>query len=167
MAEISLPGAENQGGKIRAKKHSTTIDMTPMVDLAFLLLTFFILTTTMLRTTIITLTMPEPVKDQSKLPMLNEKNAFSIVLAKNNKIYWWIGLEQPASPTNYSKEGIRKILLKQHAANPDLMILIKPMRNSRYENIVDILDEVEIANIKRYGIVEVSQEDQARISARD
>ena len=46
MAELSQSSAaENAGGKVRAKKQSTKIDMTPMVDLAFLLLTFFILTT--------------------------------------------------------------------------------------------------------------------------
>ena len=138
--------------------------MTPMVDLAFLLLTFFILTTTFLKPTIMPLTMPAPVKDPDRLP-LQAKNAFNVVLAEHNNIYWWIGLEAPALTTNYSKEGIRKILLEESKANPDLMVLIKPMDKSRYENIVDILDEVAIANITRYAIVEVTQEDEAKITS--
>ncbi len=137
--------------------------MTPMVDLAFLLLTFFILTTTFLKPSIISLTMPEPVEDPARLPLLKEKNAFSVVLAEDNKIYWWIGLDAPASPTNYSKDGMRKILLEQSKANRDLMVLIKPMDNSRYENMVDILDEVVIANITRYAIVEFTEDDKAKI----
>lgn len=134
-----------------------------MVDLAFLLLTFFILTTTFLKPSIISLTMPEPVEDPARLPLLKEKNAFSVVLAEDNKIYWWIGLDAPASPTNYSKDGMRKILLEQSKANRDLMVLIKPMDNSRYENMVDILDEVVIANITRYAIVEFTEDDKAKI----
>ena len=165
MAELSQrSAAENAGGKVRAKKQSTKIDMTPMVDLAFLLLTFFILTTTFLKPTIIPLTMPEPVKEPGQLPLLKAKNAFSVVLAEQNRIYWWIGLEAPASPTNYSKEGIRKVLLQEGNANPDLMVLIKPMEKSRYENMVDILDEVEIANITRYAIVEITEEDKAKVA---
>jgi biopolymer transport protein ExbD len=165
MAELSQrSAAENAGGKVRAKKQSTKIDMTPMVDLAFLLLTFFILTTTFRKPYIKPLTMPEPVEHPQQLQMLKARNAFSVVLAEHNKIYWWIGLEAPAAPTNYSKEGIRKILLEQSAANPDLMVLIKPMEKSRYENMVDILDEVDIADITRYAIVEVTEEDRAKVA---
>ena len=138
--------------------------MTPMVDLAFLLLTFFILTTTFLKPSVLSLTMPEPPEDPSELPLLQAKNAFNVVLAEHNKIYWWIGLEAPASPTNYSKEGIRKILLEESQSNPDLMVLIKPMSKSRYENIVDILDEVVIADITRYAIVEVTEDDKERVA---
>lgn len=168
MPEISQTrAAENAGGKIRAKKKSTKIDMTPMVDLAFLLLTFFVLTTTLIKPSIISLTMPEPVEHPDRQPMLIDKNAFSVVLAEHNEIYWWIGLKESASPTNYSKDGIRKVLLEQSRANPDLMVLIKPMGKSRYENMVDILDEVEITNITRYAIIDLTEEDEARIPEKD
>lgn len=167
MAELSQSnGIENAGGKVRAKKQSTKIDMTPMVDLAFLLLTFFILTTTFLKPSIMPLTMPEPVEDPVRLPLLQEKNALSVVLAENNKIYWWIGLEAPALATNYSKDGIRKVLLVRSRANPELMVLIKPMEKSRYENMVDILDEVNIANITRHAIVKLSEDEKAKIGAK-
>ena len=163
MAEISQNSSSDKGGKVRTKKRSTRIDMTPMVDLAFLLLTFFILTTTFNKPNVLQLTMPEPVQDSTRIPMLMDKNAFSVVLAEHNKIYWWIGLDETASLTNYSKHGLRKLLLEQSKANPDLMVLIKPMDKARYENMVDILDEVEIANISRYAIVDFTEADKARI----
>lgn len=167
MAEISQSsGAEKAGGKIRSKKQSTKIDMTPMVDLAFLLLTFFILTTTFNKPGIMKLTMPEPVTDSTRLPLLKDKNAFSVVLAEGNKLYWWIGLDESPSSTNYSKDGIRKVLLEQSKSNPDLMVLIKPMEKARYENMVDILDEMEIANITRYAIVDFTETDKEKIAGR-
>lgn len=135
--------------------------MTPMVDLAFLLLTFFILTTTLSGLRIMELTMPEPVKDPSKAALLEAKNAFSLVLAEDNTIYWWIGLEGPAQTSNYSKDGIRQVLLEHQRANPQLMVLIKAKDHARYENMVDILDEVRIANIHRYAIVEYTTYDES------
>lgn len=137
--------------------------MTPMVDLAFLLLTFFLLTTTFSKPHVMRLTMPEPVKDPRELPLLRAENAFNLVLAENNKLYWWIGVEASAELTNYSKDGIRRILLERSLANPHLMVLIKPRDDARFENIVDILDEVEIANITRYAIVDFTDNDRARI----
>lgn len=164
MAEISSNSAsDNAGGKVRAKKLSTKIDMTPMVDLAFLLLTFFLLTTTFQKPYVMPLTMPEPVDDPTKLPELNARNAFSIVLAEDNKIYWWIGLDEEAKLTNYSHKGIRKIILEETRANPDLMLLIKPMAKSTYANVVDMLDEVTITNVSRYAIVKVEEEDREKL----
>lgn len=164
MAEISSSSVSDKaGGKVRAKKLSTKIDMTPMVDLAFLLLTFFLLTTTFHKPYVMPLTMPEPVDDPSKLPQLSAKNAFSIVLAEGNKIYWWIGLDEEPKLTNYSKNGIRKIIFEETKANPDLMLLIKPMSKSTFANVVDMLDEVKITNVSRYAIVKLENEDKARL----
>jgi biopolymer transport protein ExbD len=164
MAEISSGNPQNSaGGKVRSKKQSTKIDMTPMVDLAFLLLTFFILTTSFMKPYILPLTMPEPLKIDDQPQVLNAENAFSLVLAPHNKIYWWIGIEGPAAATNYSNDGLRKILLQQVGINPNLMVLIKPMDKSKYENMVDVLDEVHITKISRYAIVDFTKDDRAII----
>lgn len=164
MGELTANNSShNARGKVRAKKKSTRTDMTPMVDLAFLLLTFFLLTTTFNKPTVLNITMPEPVKDPSKRAELKAENAFNLVLAEDNKLYWWIGLDASAQIANYSKDGIRKILLERSKDNPKLMVLIKPMDKARYENMVDILDEVEIANISRYAIIEFTEDDKARI----
>ena len=161
MAEISQSSsAKNAGGKVRARKQSTRIDMTPMVDLAFLLLTFFILTTTFNKVRILPLTMPEQVKDP---PKINDENVLNLVLADDNKVYWWIGLNASAALTNYSKDGVRKILLERRKANPGLMVLIKPRDNASFANMVDILDEMEITNMSRFAIVDFTEDDKSRI----
>ena len=169
MAEISQGGGgghKKGGGKVRAKKQSTKIDMTPMVDLACLLLTFFILTTTFNKPKTMEVTMPDKVTDEKEQTKINENDILNLVLGENDKIYWWIGLTPPAEVTNFSKNGVRKLLLEHNKANPKLMVLIKPRENSRYENMVDILDEMEITGMPRYAIVEINEEDETRISAK-
>src|SRR5688500_20366077 len=116
MAEIQQGGGggHKKGGKVRAKKQSTKIDMTPMVDLAFLLLTFFILTTTFNKPKTMEVNMPDKVDKPEDQTKINEKDILNLVLAEDNKIFCWIDLEPPVSITNYSKDGWRKILLEQH-----------------------------------------------------
>lgn len=168
MAEISQGGGgghKKGGGKVRVKKASTKIDMTPMVDLAFLLLTFFILTTTFNKPKTMEVNMPDKVQDEKEQTKINEKDILNLVLSENNKIYWYIGLTPPVTTTNYGKDGVRKVLLEQNRANPKLMVLIKPEDKSKYENMVDILDEMEITNTKRYAIVEYTPDDKTIIAA--
>lgn len=166
MAEISDSGGDHggkKGGKVRAKKQSTRVDMTPMVDLAFLLLTFFILTSTFNKSKTMEVTMPDKVTKEEEQTKINENDILNLVLAENDKIYHWIGLTPPATVTNYSKDGVRKLLLESMRANPKLMVLIKPKDESRYNNMVDILDEMDITNMKRYAIVEFTPDDKTII----
>jgi biopolymer transport protein ExbD len=167
MAEVSQGGGgghKKGGGKVRAKKQSTKIDMTPMVDLAFLLLTFFILTSTFNKPKTMEVTMPDKVDNPEEQTKINENDILNLVLAEDDKIYWWIGLTPPAEVTDYSKNGVRKIVLEHNKANPKLMVLIKPKDESRYNNMVDILDEMEITATKRYAIVEFTPDDRTIIS---
>ena len=166
MAEISDSGGGGhgkKGGKVRSKKQSTRVDMTPMVDLAFLLLTFFILTSTFNKSKTMEVTMPDKVTKEEEQTKINENDILNLVLAENDKIFYWTGLTPPAEVTNYSKDGVRKLLLERIRANPKLMILIKPKDESRYNNMVDILDEMEITNMKRYAIVEFTPDDKTII----
>jgi biopolymer transport protein ExbD len=167
MAEISQGGGggKKKGGKVRAKKMSTKIDMTPMVDLAFLLLTFFILTTTFNKPKTMEVTMPDKVVDEKEQTKINENDILNLVLAEDNKIFWWIGLNPPVETTNYAPDGVRKVLLEHMKANPKIMILIKPKDESKYENMVDILDEMDITAMKRFAIVEFSDDDKTIIAA--
>jgi biopolymer transport protein ExbD len=166
MAEVSQGGGggHKKGGKVRAKKQSTKTDMTPMVDLAFLLLTFFLLTTTFNKPKTMEVVMPDKVDDETEQTKINERDILNLVLAENNKIFWWIGLEPPINETNYSADGVRKVVLEHTRANPKMMVLIKPKDESRYENMVNILDEMDITDTKRYAIVEYTDDDTAIIT---
>jgi biopolymer transport protein ExbD len=163
MAEIQGGGGEGgkKGGKIRSKKSSTRIDMTPMVDLAFLLLTFFILTTTLSKPTTMEITMPEKPKENDKQPEVNEKKVLTLVLGANDKVYWYVGITEPqAKRTDFSKDGIRKVLLEKKAEIRDMIVLIKAMDESKYKDMVDVLDEITITNIQRFAIVDITPADK-------
>ena len=165
MAEIQEKGGGGKGGKQRAKKASTRIDMTPMVDLGFLLLTFFILTTTFAKPQTMEINMPvKPATEEQQTP-LKASNALTLLLGENDKIYWYAGLpDAPAAPgvqiTDYSAGGLRKILLERTKTNPKLVVLIKPMEEARYKNLVDVLDEMNITDTSKYAIVDVDPRDE-------
>ncbi len=162
MAEIAQGGGGGKkDGKVRSKKTSTRIDMTPMVDLAFLLLTFFILTTTLQKPQTMEITMPEKLKEDDKQPEVNEKKVLTLVLGSNDKVYWYVGITEPeAKRSDFSKDGIRKVLLQKKSEIRDMIVLIKAMDESKYRNMVDILDEMAIDNIQRFAIVDITAADK-------
>lgn len=164
MAEISQGGGKKDG-KVRSKKTSTRIDMTPMVDLAFLLLTFFVMTTTLNKPQTMEITMPEKPKVEDKQPMVNEKRVLTLILGGNDKIYWYLGITDPkVELTNFSNDGVRKVLLRENTQIKEMVVLIKPSDESKYKNVVDILDEMNISNIARFALVDITAMDKELIN---
>ncbi len=163
MGEVN--GAQQEKGKgngilKKSSKLTPRVDMTPVVDLAFLLLTFFMLTTTFIKPQIMELKLPEEREDINQ-PKVSEKRVMSVILDGNNKIYWYMGLTDPeVKETDYTPDGLREILLEQNKMIDKMFVLIKPSDRSTYENLVDILDEIEISSIERYALVDMELEDE-------
>lgn len=168
MAEIQPKGGGEKGGKKRSKKQSTKIDMTPMVDLGFLLLTFFILTTTFAKPQTMEINMPVKTDKIEEQSALKASNALTLIADENDQLFWYAGLpDAPTEPgvqlTDYSANGLRKILLDKRS-NENLMVLIKQTDKSRYKNMVDVLDEMNITGIRKYAIIDVSTQDEKLIA---
>jgi len=164
MGEVSTQKKEAGGGKGKpaAKKLSTRVDMTPVVDLAFLLLTFFMLATTFIKPQVMELILPEKNTEDISQPKVNEKKVLNVILSGEDKIYWFVGLTAPqVNESDYTSTGIRKVMQEQNALIEKMIILIKPDENSTYENLVDILDELEITGMTRYALVDYTAEDKA------
>lgn len=125
MAEIAdSGGGHGKGGKKRAKKQSTRVDMTPMVDLAFLLLTFFVLTSTFSKPKSMELSLPADPPPGSPPPP-EVKNGVTFLLTKDDKIFYYAGQFYAAGndkgmpptvlkETNFSKEGLHTLLSEQN-----------------------------------------------------
>ncbi len=190
MAEIADNGGggHDKGGKKRPKKGSTRIDMTPMVDLGFLLLTFFVMTTTFSKPKVMSLVYPPKMDDQPiERPKVN--NGISFLLTKD-KIYYYTGEfygpgNKDGKPvtqlqeTTFGPQGVRTLLAKLnsyvisnkkgldskfHAKSLDekkykemlsklqtdrdaLKVLIKTDDKATCENFVNLIDELEIAQV--------------------
>lgn len=117
MAELQTGGGDS-GGKKRAKKQSTRVDMTPLVDLAFLLLTFFVLTSTFSKPKVLRMIFPEKLKDPINQKVPEVKNGLTILLTENNRVFYYNGAldkNTVLTETDYSKDGIRKVLVERNA----------------------------------------------------
>ena len=111
MAEISDSGGGHKGGKKRAKKQSTRIDMTPMVDLAFLLLTFFVLTATFSKPKSMELTFPAPLPPDQKVDEI--KKGITILLSKENRIFYYEGQFRAADDDKGKKTNLSELDFSQ------------------------------------------------------
>lgn len=177
MAEVnSNAGSNRHPGNVRCKKLSTRIDLTPMVDLGFLLITFFIFTTTLSEPKVLKLIMPPDESSE-----IGESAALTIIPAGKNEIFYYHGdltnaLKQGAfGHTNYSlSNGIGDIIRKKQVAmdriksgfRKDLMLIIKPSEDSKYENLINLLDEVLINDVPHYAIVHLSIEEKEIVALK-
>lgn len=163
MAEMdtSSGGGHKKGpGVKKGKKLSTRVDLTPMVDLGFLLITFFIFTTTMSQPTAMRLFLPKDTEKPEEQNKVKASGALTLLLAKNDNIFYYEGELLPDGSNFKSttfKEVRDVILNKKKSTNPeDFVVVIKPNKESTYKNTVDMLDEMTINDVKRYALVDIS-----------
>ncbi|MBZ5859457.1 ExbD/TolR family protein [Flavihumibacter profundi] len=170
MAELDTSGGGHKKGPgvKKGKKLSTRVDLTPMVDLGFLLITFFIFTTTMSQPTAMRLNLPKDTeeKDQNKV---KASGALTLLLGKNDNIFYYEGELLPDA-SNFKTTGFKEIrdviLTKKKSTNAeDFVVVIKPNKESTYKNTVDILDEMTINGVKRYALVDISPVEDQLIAA--
>jgi len=154
MAEVNTGGDEGKkkkGGKTHAKKQSTRIDMTPMVDLAFLLLTFFMLTATFNKPQIMEINMPVPPTNPTDNQKVPKDRTTTILIGKDNRLFYYDGDFNPLDPStikksDFSKDGIRKILIEKNKRVYDLVNEKK--QELKDGKIVDSVYTKEVSKIK-------------------
>lgn len=172
MAEVQVKDSSGKGGKVRSKKQVPHVDLTPMVDLAFLLITFFMLVTTFNKPNVMDLGLPAKPKPDAPKPEPTEiklPNSISIIIGKDNRIFYHqqdqAGLnDQTLLETNFDREGIRKVIeqAKSRAIDKNLFtVIIKPTDDAVYKNFVDMLDEMAITKNERYGVTDIKPWEEA------
>jgi biopolymer transport protein ExbD len=159
--DTSSGGGHKKGpGVKKSKKLSTRVDLTPMVDLGFLLITFFIFTTTMSQPTAMKLFLPKDTDNPEEQNKIKASGALTLLLGKNDQIYYYEG-ELAPDASNFktgSFKDIRKVIIDKKRATDekDFVVVIKPDNDATYKNTVDILDEMTINVVKRYAMVDIS-----------
>lgn len=162
MAEMdtSSGGGHKKGpGVKKGKKLSTRVDLTPMVDLGFLLITFFIFTTTMSEPTAMRLFLPKDTEKPEDQNKVKASGALTIMLAKDNAVFYYEGELAPDGSNFKSStfKEIRQVIIdkKKNTKPDDFVVVIKPGPEATYKNTVDILDEMAINEVKRYALVDI------------
>lgn len=165
MAEMDTSGGgghKKGPGVKKSKKLSTRVDLTPMVDLGFLLITFFIFTTTMSQPTAMKLNLPKDTDKPDEQNKLKESAALTVMPSKSDMVYYYEGLDpSKLQSSTFKKNAIWDIILdKKRRTDPkDFMVIIKPTKDATYKNTVDILDEMKIDDVKRYALVDITPDE--------
>jgi biopolymer transport protein ExbD len=205
MAEI-IDGGGGGGGKHqkkKAKKGSVHLDMTPMVDLAFLLLTFFILATSLSKPKTMEIIYPKEVKDEKETTKVDDALATTVLVGEEDEhVFYYTGVFKPDSTvlihTDYSKEGIRKVLLDRNKRINDQVtalkeqltnnvindttyqvayskivgdslapfVIVKTIPTSKFRNVVNVMDELNITNIKKRAIIDMGDSENIAMRQR-
>ncbi len=157
MAELDTSGGGHKKGPgvKKGKKLSTRVDLTPMVDLGFLLITFFIFTTTVSQPTAMRIFLPKDVQKPEEQNKVKFSAVLTIMLGKDNNVYYYEGDDpKTLKVTNY--KDIRDVVLdkKMRTDTADFVVVLKPSADCTYKNVVDILDEMTIDGCKRYALVD-------------
>jgi biopolymer transport protein ExbD len=165
-------GGHKKGpGVKKGKKLSTRVDLTPLVDLAFLLITFFIFTTTMSSPTAMNLFLPKDTDKPEELNKAKESGALTLILGKDKNVYYYEGMLSPdgANFKQMTFSGMREVVLNKKQSTPidDLVIVIKPTEECTFDDVVNALDEMTIADIKRYAMVDAAEGEIALMKATE
>ncbi len=174
MAEINTSSGNNRyKDRLRRwKKLTTKVDLTPMVDLGFLLITFFVFTISMSKPTSMKLYLPA---GKDKNTPTGNSTALTIIPISNNKVFYYHGDLEKAIKSGLSgttdlsvANGIGNIIRQKQFSldhsekftRKDLMLIIKPSADCSYKDIVAALDEVLINNLKHYALVDLDTEEK-------
>jgi biopolymer transport protein ExbD len=159
MAEVVQSGGGRHKKGRKKNRVGVRMDMTPMVDVAFLLLTFFMLATTLLTPQVMEITMPP----DSKIPVeIAESNLLTLRIRKDLTVFWNMGNE---APQKIAQKDVLNILKQHLQVNTKLSTLIKIDRDARYQTLVTFIDDLNVTQgqlkqtEKRFSIVAMDDKD--------
>jgi biopolymer transport protein ExbD len=154
----ALAKPERRKGKKRRrmKRLGVRIDMTPMVDIAFLLLTFFMLTTVFSAPQTMEIALP-PQNVQIEVA---ESNLLTLRVMEDGGIWWNIGVE---APQKVEFKDLHKLLVDRNAENPRLINVVKVDRKAKYHDMVDIMDELQLSNVGRFSLAPMTDADRKAV----
>ncbi len=159
VAEKAKPAKADEFGLRRPKERvAIRIDMTPMVDVAFLLLIFFMVTTVFRQPLAMEVNMPEPGA-KVEVP---ESNVMTVYVDQDNTMFYKVGKESLVPVT---WDELTPTFLAYAEANPEIIILVKIHREARYENMVEMMDTLEDAHMERFSLIPMQAVDLEELDA--
>lgn len=156
-----------KGKRRKTRRISFRLDMTPMVDVAFLLLTFFMLTTTFSKPNTMEINVP-PENMEVKVA---ESNVMTIRIVPNDSLYWGMASDKPEAVPMYDKsdksillsKALKTVLEKKSSQNDKLVVVIKLDKKAKYRNLVDLIDELNLMKMDRFSLADFTDDDAKEI----
>ncbi len=140
-------------GKRKPKKRmNVRIDMTPLVDVAFLLLTFFMMTTVFRKPSTMEINLPPNDVNVE----IAESNLLTLRIDEAKMIYYSVGMDVPKK---LKFEDLKKFLVESASQNPKLVVLLKIDRKGKFNYMVDVIDELNLAKLDRFSIAPMTDID--------
>jgi len=154
--DVAAPKSHGKRGKKRRKgrRLGTRIDFTPLVDVAFLLLTFFMFTTSMSRPQTMEINLPPDPKVKVEV---GESNLLILRVSDKGEFFWNIGLE---APTRIAAADLRTFLREKAQSNPKLVVVLKIERTGKYAQMVSLIDEFGQSHIERFSLAPLLEQDK-------
>lgn len=156
--DVAEPRERKHGKKKKVRRLGIRIDMTPLVDIAFLLLTFFMLTTTMSRPQTMEINLPP---DREVKVEIAESNLLTLRMNEKGELFWNVGIE---SPKRLERESLRAFLKQRVIDNPKLVALLKIDRVAKYNQMVEMIDEFNLSNVTRFSLAPLTEADMKLIA---
>ena len=158
-AELEAKQRAKPGLRRPRRRISVRIDMTPMVDVAFLLLIFFMLTTVFRQPQAMEMNLPPP---DAKVQVA-QSNVLTLFVDANERMFYTLG---KGAMNRTALTDLNALFKENVKLNADLIILVKVSRQARYNTMVDILDELEIASMTRFSLIPMTPDDAKLVEAQ-
>ena len=155
-------------GRKRSKRIGFHLDMTPMVDVAFLLLTFFMLTTTFSKSNTMEINIPPEMLEVK----IAENNVMTMRIAGDGIAYCSLGNQVPKKILLYDTHDtrqlslsgeLRRLLKQQTTDNKKMVIVVKLSEKAKYKQLVDIIDELNLMKIDRFSLDDYTEQDALEV----
>lgn len=175
MAELNQKTQETGKKKIRSRKIAPKVDLTAMVDLAFLLITFFMLTTTLNKPSAMDIAMPDKIKSDVESSVLIDENRTATLILGEGKFMWYHGdFKKPISSSKVPldiEKGLSAVIAQLKANistipnTKDMIVLIKPSKEARTKDVIQTIDQLKNQHIARYVISKTQIEEEKQLLA--
>ncbi|UUF13368.1 MULTISPECIES: ExbD/TolR family protein [Flavobacterium] len=171
---------KNLPQRVRSKKLSSRVDLTAMVSVSFLLIIFFMLVGELSKAKVMDLSLPDKEGGHGCPGCIRGNRLYTILLDQNDKIITYSGIlefdQNTVKKVEFGKDAIRKEVFQKKKEVSDYMIsvgkprngvivVIKPSPKSNFKNLVEILDEMRIANINTFSIVDEFTTEESNLLA--
>ena len=164
MGAVDIGAGKDRPQKGKKRRHKkrrlgVRIDMTPMVDVAFLLLIFFMVTTVFRTPQALEINLPP--KDV-QIPIAQNHILFIKVLA-GDKMFWNMG-DDKSKPAGLTLAQLPPVIKSHHTADDKLVVVIKVDKEAAFHNMVDIIDELDLAKMTRFSMAPMTDDEKKEIS---